>query len=147
MKQWCALYVSLYSYEFVIWLDCFMGHSCPGGISPESDPLSLTCSITTMLGTLLIYWWLTPSIYVFSGIVYLSIEVCLVGVFPHSVSTWRDPCVRVYVPLTLPPHPPFTRKQNRRGDPALYLIQARGHLNWRMGLPALLGGNMGCWIF
>ena len=29
------------------------GHSCPGGICPESGPLSLTCSITTMLGTLL----------------------------------------------------------------------------------------------
>ena len=24
-----------------------------------------------------------------------------------------------------------------RGDPALHLQQARGHLNWRMGLPAL----------
>ena len=22
-----------------------------------------------------------------------------------------------------------------------------GNLNWRMGLPAVLGGNMGCWIF
>ena len=53
MKQWCPLYVFLYSYEFVIWPDCFVGHSCPGGICPESGPLSLTCSITTMLGTLL----------------------------------------------------------------------------------------------
>ena len=43
--------------------------------------------------------------------------------------------------------PPFTRKQYRtRGDPALYLSQGRGHLNWRTGLPALLGGNLGCWI-
>ena len=33
-----------------------------------------------------------------------------------------------------------------RSDPALQLNQARGHLNWRMGLPALLGGNLGCWI-
>ena len=53
MKQWYALYVSLYSYEFVIWPDYFVGHSCPGGICPESGPLSLTCSISTMLGTLL----------------------------------------------------------------------------------------------
>ena len=30
-----------------------MGHSCPDGICPESGPLLLTCSITTMLGTLL----------------------------------------------------------------------------------------------
>ena len=32
------------------------------------------------------------------------------------------------------------------GDTALYLIQASGHLNWRIGLPALLGGNLGCWL-
>ena len=31
-------------------------------------------------------------------------------------------------------------------DPALHLNRARGHLNWRMGLPALLGGNLGCQI-
>ena len=53
MKQWYALYVFLYSYEFVIWPDCFVGHSCPGSVSPESGPLSLICCITTMLGTLL----------------------------------------------------------------------------------------------
>ena len=29
----------------------------------------------------------------------------------------------------------------------LHLSQVRGHLNWRMVLPALLGGNMGCWKF
>ena len=51
--QWHAPYVSLYSYEFVIWPDCFVGHSCPCGICPESGPLSLTCSISIMLGTLL----------------------------------------------------------------------------------------------
>ena len=79
------------------------------------------------------------------SLVYLSVEVCLVGMFPHSVRTRRDPCVRVYAPLTLAS--PLTRKHNvNRGDPALYLNQARGHLNWRMGLPALLGGNLGCWI-
>ena len=115
-----------------------MGHSCPGGICPESGPLSLTCSITTMLGD---DWHLA---YKFS-LAYFTVEVCLVGVFPHSVSTWWYPCVRVYVPLTLPPS--LTRKQNRRGDPALYLSRERGHLNWRMGLPALLGGNLGCWVF
>ena len=79
------------------------------------------------------------------SLVYLSVEVCLEGVFPHSVSTWRDSCVRVYAPLTLaPPH----EKQNKieQGDPALHLNQARGHLNWRIGLPALLGGNLRCRI-
>ena len=25
--------------------------------------------------------------------------------------------------------------------------QARGHLNWHVGLPTLLGRNLGCWIF
>ena len=53
--------------------------------------------------------------YMFS-LVYLSVEVCLEGVLPHSVSTWRDSCVRVYAPLTLaPPH----EKQNKieQGDP------------------------------
>ena len=62
--------------------------------------------------------------YMFS-LVYFSVEVCLVGLYPHSVSTWRDPCVRVCVPLTLAP--PLTRKQIRTGgDPALQLSQAMG---------------------
>ena len=39
-----------------------------------------------------------------------------------------------------PPHdPPYTH--TRKHTP-----RARGHLNWRMGLPALLDGNLGCWI-
>ena len=64
--------------------------------------------------------------YMFS-LVYFSVEVCLVGVFPHSVSTWRDPCVGVCAPLTLASH--LTRKQNRTGcDPALQLSQ---EMNWR----------------
>ena len=41
----------------------------------------------------------------------------------------------------------LTRKQYRtRGDPVLDLSEARGHFNWRTGQPALLGGNLGCWI-
>ena len=80
------------------------------------------------------------------SLVYFSIEVCLVGMFPHSVSTRRDPCIRVYVPLTLPT--PLTRKQNRRGDRALYLSQARGAfelthwsaciIGWKSGLLDIL---------
>ena len=58
--------MSLYSYKFVIWPDCLMGHPCPGGICPESVPLSLTCSITTMLGNLLMID--TYHIYVFTSI-------------------------------------------------------------------------------
>ena len=80
--------------------------------------------------------------YMFS-LVYFSVEVCLEGVFPHSVSTRQDSCVRVYAPLTLAP-PSRKKQQNRTGgDPVLHLNQARGHLNWRLGLPALLGGNLG----
>ena len=51
------------------------------------------------------------------SLVYFPVEVCLEGVLPHSVSTWRDSCARVYAPLTLPP--PLSRKktpkQNRTG--------------------------------
>ena len=45
------------------------------------------------------------------SLVYFSVEVCLEGVFPHSVSTRRDPCIRVYAPLTL--GSPLKKKQNR----------------------------------
>ena len=81
--------------------------------------------------------------YMFS-LVYFSIVACLEGTFPHSISTRRDSCIRVFAPLTLAS--PLTNKKSNRGDPALHLNQARGHLNWRMGLPALLGGNLGCRI-
>ena len=43
-------------------------------------------------------------------------------------------------------HPPREKTKSNRGDPAPHLHQARGHLNWRMSLPALSGGNLGCWI-
>ena len=142
MKQWYALYGSLYSYEFVIWLNCFVGQFVSLWYLPRTGPY-----VTDMQHY---YYARYPTddwhlAYMFS-LVYFSVEVCLVGVFPHSVSTWRDPCVRVYVPLTL--ISPLTRKQTRiGGDPGLHLCRARGHLNWRMGLYALLGGNLGCWIF
>ena len=60
--------------------------------------------------------------YMFS-LVYFSVEVCLEGVFPHSVKTWRDSCVRVYAPLTLAS--PLTKKTNKieQGDPDLHLNQ------------------------
>ena len=75
--------------------------------------------------------------YMFS-LVYFSVVVCLDGVFPHSVSTWGDSCVRVYAGFT-----PHKKTKSNRGDPALHLNQARGHLNCRVGVPALLGGNLG----
>ena len=73
----------------------------------------------------------------FSPGYFLSVEVYLVGVLPHSVSTSWDPCVRVYEPLTLAS--PSRENINRTGlDPAIYLKPSEGHLYWRMGLPALL---------
>ena len=43
--------------------------------------------------------------YMFS-LVYFSVEVCLEGVFPHSVSTWLDSCVAGLCPphAGFPPH-------------------------------------------
>ena len=49
-----------------------------------------------------------PLAYMFS-LVYFSVDVCLVGVLPHSVRKRRDPCIRICVPLTLAS--PLTRKQ------------------------------------
>ena len=93
-------------------------------------------------------WWNSPHkcFHLMTSSWQLYHGVCLVGVFPHSVSTRRDPCVRVCAPLTLVS--PLTRKQkSNRGDPALHLGQVMGHLNWCMGLSALLGSNLGSWIF
>ena len=125
------------------------------------------CNMTGLLRGTFVSWWYLPRIwpfvtdmqqhyharypsddwhlaYMFS-LVYVSVEVCLVGVFSHSISARRDRNARVYARLTLASS--LTRKQTRTGDdPALHLSQARGHLNWRMGLPALLGGNRGCRI-
>ena len=82
--------------------------------------------------------------YMFS-LVYFSVEVCLVGLYPHSVSTWRDPCVRVCVPLTLAP--PLRENKFEQGVTQLSNWAKRwGHLDWHMGLPKLLCGYLGCWI-
>ena len=50
--------------------------------------------------------------YMFS-LVCFSVGVCLVGVFPHSIGTRRDPCVRVCAPLTLAF--PSLENKNRTG--------------------------------
>ena len=121
MKQWYALYVYLYSYEFVIWPDCFVGHSCPGRSCTESGPLSLTCSITTTLGILLM---IAPSIYVFISILFRW-SVPGRCVCPHSVGTRWNPCFRVCAPLTLASS--FTRKQkSNRGWPGSPLEPSEG---------------------
>ena len=132
------------------------------------------CDMAALLRGTFVSWWYLPRIwpfvtdmqyyyharyptadwhlaYMFS-LAYFSVEMCLEGVFPHSVSTWRDSCVRVYAPLTQAPHTLTKKNKNERGGgwgwgwAALHLNQARGRLNWHMGLPALLGGNLGCRI-
>ena len=94
----------------------------------------LICDMAGLLRGTFVSWWYLPRIwpsvtemqhyyharyatddwhlaYMFL-LVYFSVEVCLEGVFPHSVSTRRDPCVRVYAPLTLAP-PREKTKSNR----------------------------------
>ena len=99
------------------------------------------CDMTGLLRGTFLSWWYLPRIwpsvtdmqcyyharyptddwhlaYMFS-LVGFSVEVCLEGVFPHSVRTWRDSCVRFYAPLTLTP--PLTKNtKSNRGDPALH---------------------------
>ena len=120
MKQWYALYFFIYSYEFVIWPDCFLGHSCPGGICPESGPLVTDMQHYYHARSPTDDWHLA---YMFL-LVYLSVEVCMEDVFPSCVSTRRDPCVRVYAPLTLAF--PVARKQNRPGATRLSTCTKRG---------------------
>ena len=106
--------------------------------------LSIFLWIYDMAGLLrgtFVSWWYLPRIwpsvidhamyptddwnlaYKFS-LVYFSVEVCLEGVFPHSVSTWRDFCVRVYAPLTLAP--PSRKEQNRTRGTQLSTRTKRG---------------------
>ena len=63
----------------MIWLDSFVEHSWPGGFRREFDPMSLTCSIITLLCNLL----MTHSKYDFICII--SMVVCLRGLYHHSV--------------------------------------------------------------
>ena len=103
------------------------------------------CDMAGLLRGTFVSWWYLPRIwpsvivmqynyharyptddwhlaYMFS-LVYFSVEVCLEGVCPHSVSTWRDSCVRVYAPLTLVS--PSQKKQNRAGGTQLSTLTRR----------------------
>ena len=100
MKKWYALYICL---SIFLWIR----------------------DMARLLRGTFVSWWYLPRIwssvtdmqhsyharyptddwhlaYMFS-LVYFSVEVCLVGVFPHSVSKRRDPCIRICAPLTLAP--------------------------------------------
>ena len=75
--------------------------------------------------------------YMFSP-VYFSVDVCLVGVFLHSVSTRRDPCVRVCAPLTLAS--PLTRKQKSNwGWPGSPLEPSEGAFELTHGSACIIG--------
>ena len=100
------------------------------------------CDMAGLLRVTFVSWWYLPRIwpsvtdmqhyyharyptddwhlaYMFL-LVYFSAEVCLEGVFSHSVSTGWDPRVRVYAPPTL------ARKQNRTGVTRLSTCTKRG---------------------
>ena len=128
------------------------------------------CDMAGLLRRTFVSWWYLPWIwppvtdmhhywyaryptddwhlaYMFS-LVYFSVKVCLEGVFPRSVSTRRDPCLRVNAPLMLPlppppppptppppppthpphhhHHPPPTRKENQTGVTRLSTCTKRG---------------------
>ena len=74
-------------------------------------------------------------------LVYFSIEVCLEGVFPHSVSTRRGPCVRVYAPFTLAA--PLARKQDRTGVTRLSTCIKRGAFELTHGSAYIIGWQPG----
>ena len=101
------LYVSLYSYEVVIWPDLFCG-------------TFVSCWYLPRIGTLVIdmqhyYHTRYPTddwhLACMFSLVNFSVEVCLVGVFPHSVSIWSDPCIRACVPL-MNWRPPTSRENS-----------------------------------
>ena len=43
--------------------------------------------------------------------------------------------------------PPCEKTKSNRERPGFPLEPSEGAFDWRMGLPALSGGNLGCWIF
>ena len=79
-----------------------------------------SCDMAGLLHRTFVSWWYLPQIWppvtdmqhyyharypaedwhlacMFS-LVYFSVEVCLVGVFPHPVSMWSDPCIMNWSP-------------------------------------------------
>ena len=117
------------------------------------------CDLTGLLRGTFVTWWNLPRIcpsvtdmqhyyharyptddwhiaYMFL-LVYFSVEVCLEGVFPHFVSTMRDPFVRVYAPLTLaPPSRENKIEQGWRGSP---LAPSEGAFELTHGFACIIG--------
>ena len=140
-----SLHVFLYSYEFVIWPDCFVGHSWYGRIASWDirvlmvfAPNQALCHWhAALLPCYVPHWRLTPSIYVFIGI-FFSVEVCLEGVFPHSVSTKRDPSRSMPPHAGFPPHEKNKTKSNR-GWPSSPLEPREGAFELTHGSACIIG--------
>ena len=125
-----------------------------------------TCDMTGLLRGTFVSWWYLPRIwpsvtdmqhyyharyptddwhlaYMFS-LVYFSVEVCLVGLFPHFVNTRRDPCVRVYAPLMLVS--PLRENKIRTGGGPAQFDPSEGAFELTYWSACIIGGNLGCWI-
>ena len=68
---------------------------------------------------------------------YFSVEVCLEGVVPHSVSTRWDPCVKVYAPLTLAL--PSRENKIEQGRPGFPLAPSEGAFELTHGSACIIG--------
>ena len=73
------------------------------------------------------------------SLVYFSVEVCLEGVFPHSISTRQDSCVRVYAPLTLAPPSMKKKPKSNRGWPSSPLEPSEGAFELTHGSACIIG--------
>ena len=117
------------------------------------------CDMAGLLRGTFVSWWYLPRIwpsvtnmqlyhharyptddwqlaYMFS-LVYFSVEVCLEGVFPHSVRTRRDSCVRVYAPS----HwlPPSQNNEMEEGGPSSPLEPSEGVFELTHGSACFIG--------
>ena len=97
MKQ---LYAFSYSYEFVTWPYCFVGHPCHGVFLPRT-----WFPVTDMQHYYLAryptdVWHLanTPRKSIPVKQAYFTVVVCLRVLCHHSVSSWLGPCVIVREP-------------------------------------------------
>ena len=70
-------------------------------------------------------------------LVCFSIELCLEGVFSHSASTRRDPCVGVYAPITLVP--PSRENKIEQGWPGSPLAPSEGAFELTHGSACITG--------
>ena len=77
------------------------------------------------------------------SLVYFSVEVCLVGVFPHAVSIWSDPCVRACVPFMNWRPPPHEKTISYKGWPGSTLEPSEGAFEMTHGSACIIGWESG----